>query len=82
MSLSIPYDAVLFDLDGTLVATDRFWPQAARAGALLAFEELGLERLWRVRGWGIGTILLTQHLVARGRLDEAMNAAAIEPARR
>jgi TolB-like protein len=43
-------------------------------------EELGLDRLWRVRGWGIGTILLTQHLVARGRLDEAMRAAAIEPA--
>ncbi|MFT5048894.1 MAG: phosphoglycolate phosphatase-like HAD superfamily hydrolase [Chlamydiales bacterium] len=39
-----PFDAVLFDLDGTLVATDRFWPDAARAGALRAFEELGLER--------------------------------------
>ena len=34
--------AVIFDLDGTLVATDRFWPDAARAGALRAFEELGL----------------------------------------
>lgn len=43
-------------------------------------EELGLDRLWRVRGWGIGTILLTQHLVARGLPDEAMRAAAIEPA--
>jgi phosphoglycolate phosphatase len=41
---SFPFDAVLFDLDGTLVATDRFWPDAARAGALRAFEELGLER--------------------------------------
>jgi len=39
-----PFDAVLFDLDGTLVATDRFWPDAARAGALIAFRELGLER--------------------------------------
>ncbi len=38
------FDAVLFDLDGTLVATDRFWPDAARAGALRAFAELGLER--------------------------------------
>ena len=36
--------AVIFDLDGTLVATDRFWPDAARAGALRAFEELGLEQ--------------------------------------
>ena len=41
---AFPFDAVLFDLDGTLVATDRFWPDAARAGARLAFEELGLER--------------------------------------
>ena len=38
------FDAVLFDLDGTLVATDRFWPDAARAGALKAFAELGLTR--------------------------------------
>lgn len=35
--------AAIFDLDGTLVATDRFWPDAARAGALRAFAELGLE---------------------------------------
>jgi phosphoglycolate phosphatase-like HAD superfamily hydrolase len=39
-----PFDAVLFDLDGTLVATDRFWPDAARAGALRAFLALGIER--------------------------------------
>lgn len=38
------FEAVLFDLDGTLVATDRFWPDAARAGALRAFAELGIER--------------------------------------
>jgi phosphoglycolate phosphatase len=36
------FDAVLFDLDGTLVATDRFWVQAARTGARRAFEELGI----------------------------------------
>lgn len=42
-------------------------------------EELGLDRLWRVRGWGIGSAILTQHLVARGRYDEAVRAAAIEP---
>ncbi|MBL6720410.1 MAG: HAD family hydrolase [Planctomycetes bacterium] len=35
--------AAIFDLDGTLVATDRFWPDAARAGALRAFAELGLD---------------------------------------
>ncbi|MCP3919148.1 MAG: HAD hydrolase-like protein [bacterium] len=47
-----PFDAVLFDLDGTLVATDRFWPDAARVGAKRAFAELGLERqLPRVSDW-------------------------------
>lgn len=39
-----PFEAVLFDLDGTLVATDRFWPDAARAGALKAFAAEGLQR--------------------------------------
>ena len=40
----IPFDALLFDLDGTLLATDRFWIPAARVGARRAFAELGLER--------------------------------------
>jgi len=44
MPASFPFDAVLFDLDGTLLATDRFWIPAARVGARRAFEELGLER--------------------------------------
>lgn len=44
MSPAFPFDAVLFDLDGTLLATDRFWIPAARVGARRAFEELGLER--------------------------------------
>lgn len=37
------FDAVVFDLDGTLVATDRFWVDAARAGARKAFAELAIE---------------------------------------
>jgi len=37
------FDAVVFDLDGTLVATDRFWVDAARAGARRGFQELGIE---------------------------------------
>ena len=46
------FDAVLFDLDGTLVATDRFWVQAARTGARRAFEELGLDvRLPSAEEW-------------------------------
>lgn len=38
------FDAVLFDLDGTLVATERFWVAAAARGAERAFAELGLRR--------------------------------------
>ena len=38
------FDAVLFDLDGTLVATDRYWVPAARAGVRRAFAEFGIER--------------------------------------
>ena len=37
------FDVVVFDLDGTLVATDRFWVDAARAGARKAFGELAIE---------------------------------------
>ena len=40
----ILFDGVVFDLDGTLVATDRFWVEAARAGARRAFAELGIAR--------------------------------------
>jgi phosphoglycolate phosphatase-like HAD superfamily hydrolase len=40
----ILFDAVVFDLDGTLVATERFWVEAARTGARRAFAELGIER--------------------------------------
>jgi phosphoglycolate phosphatase len=43
-AMPLCFDAVLFDLDGTLVATDRFWPDAARQGTLRAFAELGIER--------------------------------------
>jgi phosphoglycolate phosphatase-like HAD superfamily hydrolase/uridine kinase len=44
------FDAVLFDLDGTLVATDRFWVDAAREGARCAFAELEIEREMPTRG--------------------------------
>lgn len=38
------FDAVFFDLDGTLIATDRFWIESAERGARRAFRELGLTR--------------------------------------
>lgn len=38
------FDAVVFDLDGTLAATERYWVAAAARGAERAFEELGLVR--------------------------------------
>jgi phosphoglycolate phosphatase len=44
MPAPFPFDVVVFDLDGTLLATDRFWVQAARVGAKRAFRELGIER--------------------------------------
>ncbi|MEE2939941.1 MAG: HAD family hydrolase [Planctomycetota bacterium] len=39
-----PFDAVVFDLDGTLVATERYWPDAARAATRAFLEERGIER--------------------------------------
>lgn len=42
--MEFPFDAVIFDLDGTLVATESYWVPAARVGARKAFEELGLDR--------------------------------------
>lgn len=44
MPAPFPFDAVLFDLDGTLVATDLFWVDAAAAGCRKAFTELGIAR--------------------------------------
>jgi phosphoglycolate phosphatase len=38
------FDAVVFDLDGTLIATDRFWIESAERGARRAFAALGLTR--------------------------------------
>lgn len=49
---TLPFAAVIFDLDGTLVATDSFWIVAAERGARRAFGELGIEReLPTAREW-------------------------------
>jgi phosphoglycolate phosphatase-like HAD superfamily hydrolase len=44
MSSAFPFDAVIFDLDGTLVATDQFWIPAARAATRRVFRERGITR--------------------------------------
>jgi len=38
-----PFEAVVFDLDGTLVATERYWPDAARAAARSFAARNGLD---------------------------------------
>ena len=42
--MSFPFEAVVFDLDGTLVATDQFWVPAARAATRRVFRERGIDR--------------------------------------
>jgi len=44
MSSAFPFDAVIFDLDGTLVATDQFWIPAAREATRRVFAQRGIER--------------------------------------
>lgn len=39
---AFPYDVVVFDLDGTLIATDEFWIPAARAATRRVFRERGI----------------------------------------
>ena len=43
MSVPLLFEAVIFDLDGTLVATDRYWIPAARSATRRALAEFGLE---------------------------------------
>lgn len=43
MSEPNSYEAVVFDLDGTLVATDQFWIPAARAATRRVFAERGID---------------------------------------
>ena len=42
--MGFPFEAVVFDLDGTLVATDQFWIPAARAATRRVFRERGITR--------------------------------------
>jgi phosphoglycolate phosphatase len=44
LPLPICFDAVIFDLDGTLIATDRFWIESAERGSRRALAALGIER--------------------------------------
>ncbi len=74
------FDAVLFDLDGTLVATERFWVEAARCGARRAFAELGLEReLPSPEQWlsMVGLPLAEGFAAVFGDLDAAQRALVL-----
>ena len=71
------FDAVVFDLDGTLVATERFWVEAARSGARRALAELELEReLPSAAEWlsMVGLPLATGFRLVFPDLDEAQRA--------
>jgi phosphoglycolate phosphatase len=60
---SFPFDAVIFDLDGTLVATERYWPDAARSATRTFFADRGITH-------GIPTTVEWMSMVGRP-LEEA-----------
>jgi phosphoglycolate phosphatase-like HAD superfamily hydrolase len=75
------FDAVVFDLDGTLVATDSFWLVAAERGARRAFAELGLAReLPTAAEWmGMVGLPLAQGIANTfGDLDEAQRDRVLQ----
>ncbi len=41
--------------------------------------DAALEKLWRVRGFSIATVFLTQYLAYEGRFDEAERASLLDP---
>ena len=43
--MKLSFDAVVFDLDGTLIATDEFWIPAARAATRRVFAERRISRV-------------------------------------
>ena len=75
-----PFDAVLFDLDGTLVATDSFWPDVARVATLRVFQERGISppvpgaAEWMAM---VGLPLEQAFEVAFGDLDGASRSALL-----
>lgn len=52
---------------------------AGAYGVAAGREEEGIERLWRIRNFPVATVWLVQHLVYRGRWDEAAEAALFDP---
>jgi len=74
------FDAVVFDLDGTLVATDRFWIESAERGARRAFRELGLQRAMPTAGQWMGLVGLPLEVGFRSlfpELSEAQRSAVM-----
>jgi phosphoglycolate phosphatase len=68
------FDAVVFDLDGTLVATDRFWIESADSGARRAFRELGLERALPTPGQWMSLVGLPMEVGFRSLFPELSEA--------
>ena len=72
------FDAVVFDLDGTLVATERTWPDAGRAAALRFLSEPGAPRfdIPNADGWleMVGLALSDAFRAAFPDLDDAARA--------
>jgi phosphoglycolate phosphatase len=64
------FDAVVFDLDGTLIATDRFWIESAERGARRALRELGLERALPTSGQWMGLVGLPLEVGFRALFPE------------
>ncbi|MEL6427917.1 MAG: HAD family hydrolase [Planctomycetota bacterium] len=76
------FDVVVFDLDGTLVATERTWPDAGRAASLRFLAEPGATRfdIPSADGWleMIGLPLPKAFAASFPELDEGARARLIE----
>ena len=53
---------------------------AGMYGVIAGRDDVGLDRLWRSGGdFQISAVILTQHLLSKGRFDEAARAARLNP---
>src|SRR5438477_482957 len=75
LTRSILFDAVVFDLDGTLVATDRFWIESAERGARRALAALGLTRALPTANQWLSLVGLPLEIGFRSLFPELTDAA-------